>query len=112
MLQLRPVSYQWKNGQDGRRCLGLIAQEAQRVIPEAVNEGSDEDKTLGVKYSDLIPVLINAIQEQQELIVGQKTENALLRARLEKVELQNTAMAKDLDLIKKAVGVEAKNIRK
>jgi hypothetical protein len=112
VLQLRPVTYQWKNGQDGRNYLGLIAQEARQIVPEVVNEGSDEAKTLGVKYSDLVPVLINAIQEQQKAIDEQKAENAELRARLEKAESQNTAMLSDLEQIKKAVGIEAKAPRK
>jgi hypothetical protein len=112
VLDLRPVSYQWKNGRDGRNYLGLIAQEVRKIVPEVVNEGSDEDKTLGVKYSDLVPVLINAIQQQQKAMDEQNAENVKLRERLEKLEAQNTAMLKDLDQIKKAVGVEAKVISK
>jgi len=73
VLQLRPVSYRWKNGQGGLN-IGLIAQEVQPLIPEVVDVGDDEIKTLGMKYTELIPVLINAIKEQQKIISSQNTK--------------------------------------
>ncbi len=80
VLKLRPVSYKWKEGPDQQDKIGLIAQELQEVISEVVsnqellrNPDSGEKQwtptqTLGVTYEGLIPVLIKAIQEQQELI--------------------------------------------
>ncbi len=73
VLQLRPVSYRWKKGNQNLN-LGLIAQEVQKLIPEVVDVGDDEIKTLGMKYTDLIPVLINAIKEQQKIISSQNTK--------------------------------------
>ena len=72
LMQLRPVSYKWKQGDQGLK-LGLIAQEVQKVLPEVVDVGTDENKTLGMNYSELIPVLIKAIQEL-------KTENSTMKA--------------------------------
>ncbi|NOS94315.1 MAG: hypothetical protein HOP30_20570, partial [Cyclobacteriaceae bacterium] len=108
VLQLRPVTFEWKNSKDESTKLGLIAQEIQTIIPEVVNVGSDEQKMLGVKYADLIPVLIKAIQEQNKLIADQKKENGELKAALEKLEAQNTNMQADLEEIKKIIGLEAK----
>lgn len=45
--------------------IGFIAQELQNVIPQAV--GSD-DMGLNVDYIMVVPVLVKAIQQQQELI--------------------------------------------
>ncbi len=73
VMQLRPVSYRWKNGEGGIN-IGLIAQEVQPIIPEVVDVGEDEIKTLGMKYNELIPVLISAIQEQQKIITSQSTK--------------------------------------
>lgn len=109
VLQLRPVTFEWKNSKDESAKLGLIAQEIQTIIPEVVNVGNDEQKMLGVKYADLIPVLIKAIQEQNKLIADQKKENGELKAALEKLEAQNTNMQADLEQIKKIIGLEAKN---
>jgi hypothetical protein len=65
IMKLRPVSFSWKDKPNDGRKLGLIAQEVQPVVGEVVKEGSDPDKTLGIYYDDLIPVVIKSIQEQQ-----------------------------------------------
>lgn len=68
VMALKPVSYKWKHRpRDGRR-LGLIAQDVEGVIAEVVNTGHDEAKSMAVRYTALIPVLIKAVQEQQETI--------------------------------------------
>ena len=46
----------------------LIAQDVQAVLPEAVNVLDDEIGTLGLQYTDVIPLLVAAIKEQQALI--------------------------------------------
>ena len=48
----------------------LIAQDVQQVLPEAVDVQEDDNGTLGLRYTDLIPLLTTAIQEQQALIVS------------------------------------------
>jgi hypothetical protein len=48
----------------------LIAQDVQAVLPEAVNVLDDEIGTLGLQYTDVIPLLVAAIQEQQALITA------------------------------------------
>ena len=66
---LRPVSYAMKNG-DGSTEIGLIAQEVAAIVPEVVRTMPDQEGMLAVNYSGLIPVLIKAIQEQQEQITA------------------------------------------
>ncbi len=68
VMKLRPVSFNWKD-KEADNVIGLIAQEVQPIVDEVVrfNE-DDEDKMLGIAYTELIPVLISAIQEQQQLI--------------------------------------------
>lgn len=46
----------------------IIAQDVQKVLPEAVDIHKDDQGTLGLRYTDLIPLLTAAIQEQQALI--------------------------------------------
>jgi hypothetical protein len=48
--------------------IGLLAQEIEEVFPELVKEGEDKGGPLSVNYQGLIPVLINAIKEQQNQI--------------------------------------------
>jgi hypothetical protein len=46
--------------------LGLVAQELEQVVPEAVK--IMPDSLLSVSYSDLVPLLVEAMKEQQSLI--------------------------------------------
>ena len=63
--QLRPVIFEWKDGQNDDLHYGLIAQEVAVILPEVVVRGDDPDGILGMNYGELVPVLVNAIQEQQ-----------------------------------------------
>lgn len=87
VLQLQPKQYYWKNKVEQRyKSIGLIAQEAQQVIPEIIHESDDEQQTLNISYTELIPVLINAIKEQQKSIETLKNENTKLSTRLNNLE--------------------------
>jgi len=46
----------------------LIAQDVQAVLPEAVDVGTDENKTLLLKYTEVMPLLVAAIKDQQAII--------------------------------------------
>jgi hypothetical protein len=83
IMKLNPVEYEKKNTiQDSvynRHEIGFIAQEVAKVLPSLVTEGKDADKTLAVSYTELIPVLTKAIQEQQARIESQDQKiNALV----------------------------------
>jgi hypothetical protein len=59
----------------------LIAQDVQAVLPEAVNVQNVETGTLGMSYTDTIPLLVAAIKEQQELITSLTVRVAALEAK-------------------------------
>lgn len=76
VLKLEGLSYEWKtdeyrekNFQNGRH-YGVIAQEIEKVLPEVVNTAPDGSKA--VAYTEIIPVLIEAIKEQQKQIIELK----------------------------------------
>jgi hypothetical protein len=83
IMKLKPVSYEWKDPNDGKVKLGLLAQDLELVIPEVIARATDEDDSdsdrLGVYYSDLIPVLIKAMQEQEAKIRLMQHEIELLK---------------------------------
>jgi hypothetical protein len=58
---LRGVSFRWVNQQDGTLRPGLIAQEVEQVIPEAVS--TDGNGYKAIAYTNLIPYLIEATKE-------------------------------------------------
>lgn len=66
VMQLHPIRYNWISGSEEDK-IGLIAQEVQQIIPEVVI-GEASKETLGMNYAELVPVLINAVKEQQEQI--------------------------------------------
>ena len=59
---LQTIYYSWKNSDNKSLHIGLIAQEVEAVFPEVVTESSI-DGMKGVKYTELIPVLVAAVQE-------------------------------------------------
>jgi hypothetical protein len=63
---VRTVIGKYKTDGAGTRRSFLIAQDVEAVFPEAVSE--DESGILSLRYTDLIPVLVKAIQEQQAII--------------------------------------------
>jgi hypothetical protein len=72
---LNPVSYNWKS--DNHADEGLIAQEVEELVPNAVNK--DEDGFYSMDYSKLVTHLVKGMQEQQEQIESLKSEIANLK---------------------------------
>jgi hypothetical protein len=65
VLQLRPVSFNWKEYNPTETQYGFIAQEVEAIIPEIVNEDSEGYKNIKHAY---VPILVNAIKELQKQI--------------------------------------------
>jgi hypothetical protein len=63
---LRAVIGKYKTDEENTRRTFLIAQDVQAVLPEAV-EATNPDN-LGVKYTEVIPLLVAAIKEQSVTI--------------------------------------------
>jgi Chaperone of endosialidase len=78
--KLNGYYYEWKeNGTQTE--VGLLAQEVEKVLPEAVSE--NEKGTKFLNYDGLIPVLTEAIKEQQKLIKAQGLELEKLKKEVE-----------------------------
>ena len=85
LLTLRAVNFSWKADKLKKENLGLIAQDVEKQFPQLIDrgelaktgDGEQKDKTqyLGIRYTELIPVIIKAIQEQQVQI--QELKNKL-----------------------------------
>jgi hypothetical protein len=100
VLKLRGVSFDWDKAHGGQHTLGFIAEEVGELMPEAVDyddaskpanhyKGKDgKDRVYATTlYSDrILPMLVQAIKEQQKQIEEQKKINKELKARLDKLE--------------------------
>lgn len=63
--------------------IGVIAQDVEKVLPQLIVINSKGYKA--VDYSKLSPVIIQAIKEQQTQIEDLKTENEILKQKLEEI---------------------------
>ena len=70
LLLIDGKSYIMNNS--GKEKIGILAQDVQKVFPELVSE--DANEMLSVNYQGLVPVLINAIKEQEDKIIDQQTQ--------------------------------------
>jgi hypothetical protein len=79
LLQLRPVTFAYKEDARAITHYGLIADEVATVYPDLVTRtASGEVQT--VKYQELIPMLLNELQRQRQALLSQQQELAELRA--------------------------------
>lgn len=88
VMQLNPVSYLMKDQTGTKRNLGLISQEVQKIFPSITNYNKEAD-ILTMSYTELIPILIKATQEQQEIIEIQNKNIEKLIQRIEALENKN-----------------------
>ena len=79
--QLKGVTFNYKK--DGQKSTGLIAQDLEKVLPEAVytsetlvdiKEGEQPEEHLAIHYGNTVGLLVEAIKEQQEQIETLKAQ--------------------------------------
>lgn len=75
VLLLNPVTYDYKNKENGIGCRGLLAEDVAPIIPSCVigdvNCADDDEKSIeaiGIDYSKLVPYLVKMVQMQQDEI--------------------------------------------
>ena len=89
LKQVRIVNYNLKNDPEKTKMLGVVAQEVEQIFPGLIQEDADKDSegndlgttTKSVKYSIFVPMLIKAMQEQQEIIGKLEARLAALEAK-------------------------------
>lgn len=96
ILQLRPVTYNWKNSnsedvvtasstasvangpaEDAQQQYGFLAQEVENILPDAVK--TDEEGHKLINYTAIIPMLVQAVQELQATVETQANMFAMIR---------------------------------
>jgi hypothetical protein len=91
VMQLQPVRYRWRPVEErevGRTLdlpvaepqIGLIAQDVAKVLPSVVTPPASPDGVYGLKESSLVPVLVQAIKEQQLALEALRQEVSALKA--------------------------------
>jgi hypothetical protein len=85
LQRLDGKTYTFERDPTATRKIGLLAQDVEAVFPELVV--SDDEGILSVNYQGLIPVLINALNEQTVRIERLEREKAQMSNALARVEL-------------------------
>ena len=75
---------QTKNKLRPKDNMGFLAQDLQKVYPELVYK-DDDSGLLGINYVGMVPILVEAMQEQQKQIDELKAEIELLKKMVEKL---------------------------
>lgn len=98
---LNAYFYFWKNGADKSRQFGLIAQEVEEVLPEIVTNNKFGYKSLN--YAKISALLVEAVKEQQELIIQLTEQIDDLKLQVNQIEIlkqQNRQLADEISQIK------------
>ena len=80
LLLIDGKSYEMK----GKQKIGVLAQEIKEVFPELVTE--DDNEMLAVNYQGLVPVLINALKEQDGKMKEQESKFEKQQAEIEELK--------------------------
>ncbi len=105
VLALKPVTFEWKQAKDiddsmpadkkesiqkgsfpNGTQMGFVAQQNKDIVPTLVKKG--DDGYYMMEYGSFDPLVISAIQEQQQQIEELKSENNALKQRVEALEAQ------------------------
>jgi hypothetical protein len=93
ITHLRGVSFTWKNDSSKIQQIGMIAQEVEPIVPEIVFTNT-VDGLKGINYSQVSPLFVEAIKEQQQQIKSIKEETLQLKSELEELKsLVNSLIA-------------------
>ena len=89
VLKLNPIVYRYKGEnalgiKDNEEHVGLVAQEVEKVIPEAVSKNAQGYRI--VNDDPILWAMLNAIKEQEGQIKQQQGEIRALKARLAQLE--------------------------
>ena len=82
--QLKVFNYTFKKDEKKTPHVGVIAQDLQKIFPDAVSKA--KDGFLRIRFEDMFYAMINAIKELDSRITALEKENAELKKRLEVLE--------------------------
>ena len=112
LTQLQAYTYNMKEDGSDRsenkvREYGVMAQDVQKLFPEMVKVIDEENGYLGVSYIQLVPVLLEATKEQQNLITQQQEEIESLQTALSEVENLKAELAEMKQMKSRLAAIEA-----
>jgi hypothetical protein len=97
LRSLRPVSYNFKQGQDTKQVrFGFIAQDVERVLPQVVHEINEtsekadgQEPRKGIAYPDLIAVMTAMMKDFSGELQGVRTRLEAAEAELDRLDRED-----------------------
>ncbi len=80
VARLRGVYFDWDGEHGGHHDVGMIAEEVGAVLPEIVNYEENGTDAIGLDYSKLTPLLVEAVKELKRTVEAKDAEFAAHRA--------------------------------
>lgn len=97
ILKLKVYNYTFKDDPDKKPHVGVIAQDLQKVFPNAVVQGSDG--YLRIRWDDMFYAAINAIKELDKKIVAIAKRITDVEAKIADLEKENATLKSQVDSI-------------
>ena len=106
--QLRPVEFVYNNANNEEKSYGFIVQEVKQVVEKNNLENISlvqkmDAEHLGLKTTDLIPVLTKAVQEQQAMIESEQKKSEELRKQVEMQQAEIKSLKADMQQLMKTI---------
>jgi len=73
------------------------------VLPEIVFGGKSDTDFYAITYTEIIPVLIGAVKEQQSLIVSQQEQMKAVETSLAVLEAKSESQSREISELKRLV---------
>ena len=83
---LRGVYFNWDAEHGGHHDVGMIAEEVGQVLPEVVSYEEDSEYAIGMDYSRLTPLLVEAVKMLKVQSEEKESEISELKERLSMLE--------------------------
>ena len=100
--KLQVYDFTYKNDKAKRPCVGIIAQELQKVFPNAVKEG--KDGYLTIRKEDMFFAMVNAVKELSAKLENIRGKDIVaLEEQIKILEEQNSEIEKQNKKIKKHI---------
>ena len=100
IIKLKPCTFEWKDDDKNNTVIGLIAQDVEKVIPEAVYE-NESNGMKGLQYKYITATMIKGMQEQQEIINQQKEKIEKQQTEIDSLKIQMAAILARLENLEK-----------
>jgi len=79
VMALHGYYFDWKKEHGGKHDVGLVAEEVQKVLPEVVENDPVDPRPKYLRYDKIVPVLVEAVKEQQRRMDSLKKELVLVK---------------------------------